>query len=134
VATVLGEVQGVDILLVALESIPDGFASNVPNLEISAFPSAWRYHTTYSDQFVFSSSGQISTVWAEAHTPDVQISLFVNCVVLKLADFLASIDIVYLGRSIAACRNILAILAETDTTYDTFVQKIVKKLDIKNSG
>jgi hypothetical protein len=53
---------------------------------------------------------------------------------LKLTDFLASVDIVYLGRTIAACRNVLAILAEADTTYDTFVQKIVKELDIKDSG
>lgn len=53
---------------------------------------------------------------------------------MKLTDFLASVDIVYLGRTIAACRNVLAILAETDTTYDTFVQKIVKELDIQNSG
>jgi hypothetical protein len=53
---------------------------------------------------------------------------------LELTDFLASVDIVYLGRAIAACRNVLAILAEADTTYDTFVQEIVKELDIKNSS
>jgi hypothetical protein len=53
---------------------------------------------------------------------------------LELADFLASVDIVDLSGSIAACRHVLAILAETDTTHHTFVQKIVKKLDIQNSG
>jgi len=53
---------------------------------------------------------------------------------LKLTDFLASVDIVYLGRAIAACGNVLAILAKAHTTYDTFVQKVVKKLDIKHSG
>ena len=53
---------------------------------------------------------------------------------MELTDFLPSVDIVYLGRAIAACRNILAILAEADTAYDTFVQKIVKELDIKNPG
>ena len=53
---------------------------------------------------------------------------------MELTDFLASVDIVYLSRAIAACRNVLAILAEADTAYDTFVQKIVKELDIKNPG
>jgi len=103
---------------VTLEGVPDCFACNVPN----------------SDQLVFGSGGQISTIWTEANAPDVQISFFIDCIILKLTDFLASVDIVYLGRAIAACGNVLAILAKAHTTYDTFVQKVVKKLDIKNSG
>jgi hypothetical protein len=135
VAAVLGEVQRIDILFMTLESVSDGFIGNVPHLKRLAYWQGARdVHQTYSDQLVFSSGGQIATVWAKADTSDVQISLFIDSVVLELADFLARADIVYLSGSIAACRHILAILAETDTTHNTFVQKIVEKLDIQNSG
>jgi hypothetical protein len=119
----------------ALEGVSDGFIRNVPHLErLVSAPQTERRLDTYADQFVFSSGGQITTIRAKAYTSDVQIPLFIYRVILELADFLASIDIVYLSGSIATRRHILAILAETHTAHDAFVQKIMKQLDIKNSG
>ena len=117
-----------------LESVSDGFTGNVPDLEILAFSSSQKCHQTYSDQLIFSSGSQVSTIWAEADASDVKVSLFIDCVVLKLTDFLTSVDIVYLCRSIATRRDVLAILTETDTAHDTFMQKVVEKLDVEDSG
>lgn len=87
---------------------------------------------TYSDQFVFRTSREVTSVRAEADTSDVQVARNIDCVVLENANLLTALHVVDLGRTIAAGGNIFAIVAESYTTHHTFVVQSVHQIDIKS--
>ena len=115
-AAILGEIKGVDILLVTGECVADLARGNVPN----------------ADQLVLSACRKILAVRAEADTSDVQVSSSVGGVVLKNADLLSSVDIENLSGSVAASGDILAIVAEANAADYTLVLQSVEEINVKN--
>jgi hypothetical protein len=116
-ATVAGEIQRVDILLVASECISDGPGGNVPD----------------SDQLVLGTSGKVSSIWTEANASDIKISNSIYWLILENANLLTGNYIKNLSWSIATSSNILSIVAESDTANNTFVLKSVNKINIKHT-
>lgn len=115
-AAILGEIKGVDILLVTGECVADLARGNVPN----------------ADQLVLSACRKILAVGAEADTSNVQVSSSVGGVVLKNADLLSSVDIENLSGSVAASGDILAIVAEANAADYTLVLQSVEEINVKN--
>lgn len=88
---------------------------------------------TYSDQFIFSTGSQVPSIRTEAHAPNVEVAHRVDRIILQDADLLAGDDIEDLSRSVAACCNILAVVAESDTAYHTLMLKGVDEVDVEHT-
>lgn len=89
---------------------------------------------TYANQLVFSTSGQVAAIGAEADTADVQIgSHIASGVVLKNTHLLTGLHVEDLGRAVASGGDILAVVAESDTAYDAFVGERVNQVDVEDS-
>jgi hypothetical protein len=73
----------------------------------------------YPDLLVFGSGCQIPTVWAEANTADIEISILVDGVILQRSNKLTGSHIVDLGRTIAAGGDVLAIRTESHAANHT---------------
>lgn len=115
-AAVLGEVEGVDVLLVTGEGVADLARGNVPD----------------ADQLVLGTCREVLAVGAEADTADVQVASSVGGIVLENADLLSSVDIEDLGRSVAASGDVLAIVAEAHAADDALVLQSVEQINVKN--
>lgn len=78
-ATVSGKVERIDLLLVAIEDIPDALLRNVPDLQNRFRDRQWRcnifrHKNTYADLFVFGAGSKILAIGTEANTSDIQIA------------------------------------------------------------
>jgi len=91
-ATVAGEVERVDVLLVACKGVADASGGNVPDLYLLALV-CQRLKITYSDQLVFRASCEISSVRTEADTSDIEISNSIHRLILQDANLLSGHDI-----------------------------------------
>lgn len=76
-SAVLGEIQRVDILLVAGELVLDGTARDIPN----------------SNDFVFGTSREVLAVGTEADAADVQIAVFGKTGVLEKGNWCSGLDV-----------------------------------------
>lgn len=114
---VAGEVEGVDVLLVAGELVLDLAALNVP----------------HADNLVFGTSGEILAVRAEAYAPDVQVTILWQASVLEVSDGVAGLDVEDLGRAVAACRNIATIKTEAYTADDALMRQVVDQVDVEHT-
>ncbi len=115
-SSISGEVEGVDILLVAWEGTLDSVGGNIPN----------------TDQLVLSTSSEVLSVWTEAHTSNVQIATSINRIILQDAKLLSSRDVEDLCTSVTTSRDIPSVSTEANTADDTLVLKRVQQVDIKN--
>lgn len=78
-ATVSRKVERIDLLLVAIEDIPDALLRDVPDLQKGFRDRQWRcnlyrHKDTYADLFVFGAGSKILAVGTEADTSDIQIA------------------------------------------------------------
>jgi hypothetical protein len=71
--------------------------------------------------FVLSTSGKESSIRAETHAPDIQVTIPINRFVLQMGHFVAGFYIKNLGTPIAASGNIFPILTKPYTTYNAIV-------------
>lgn len=116
--SIASKVERVNILLVASKGIADSTARNVPD----------------TDKLILSTGGKVFAIGAEAYATDVQITRDVSILVCKNADLLTSLHVVNLSRSVTSSSNVLAIVAESDTTHNTLMSKGVDKLDVQHAG
>lgn len=90
-------------------------------------------HIAYSNQLVFSASGQILAIGAKADTPDIQVATGVCAVVLQDTDLFSSDNIIDLGGLVASRRDILAIHTEANAAHYTLVGQGVNKVHVKHA-
>lgn len=83
----------------------DGAASNIPD----------------PDDLVFSTSGKILSVGAEADASDVEVSIFGQTTVLEMGDWVTSLDIENLRGPVATSRDPPTIQAEANTANHTLM-------------
>lgn len=90
--------------------------------------------STYSDQFILGTGGQVAAVGAEADAADVQICAHVgSVVVLENTDLLTSLNVENLGRSVAASGDVLTIVTEPHAAHNAFVAEGMDQVDIQNA-
>jgi hypothetical protein len=89
--------------------------------------------STYSDDLVLCTGGEEQAVGAEAHTPDVQVTVFGQTAILEMRNRVASVDIENLRGAVAACCHIPAVHAEAYTADDTLMRKVVDKVDVQDT-
>jgi hypothetical protein len=137
VAAVGGEVEGVDVLVVAGELVADDALVDVPYLCQTSLARLSLLCAVsceaYANDLVFSTSRQVLPVGAEAHTTNIQIAILVSVIVLEMADLRSSHDIEDLGASVAARGNRSSIVREADTAHHTLMRKIMHQLDIQTA-
>jgi hypothetical protein len=132
-ATITSEIERVNILLVTSECIPDSSRGNIPNLVLLAIFIQLIPMGTYSNQLVLSTSGKVSSIWAETNTSNVKVTDRVHRLILENTDLLSRDDIEDLSRSVAASGNILSIVAESNTANNTLMLKSVDKINIQHT-
>lgn len=86
---------------------------------------------TYSDDLVFSTGSQVSTIGAEAHTTNIQITVLAGVTILQVADLLSGINVKDLSSAVAASSNVTAVMAKADAAHDTLMSKIVHKIYVE---
>lgn len=116
-AAILGEVEGVDILLVTREGVSDLVGGDVP----------------HSDQFILCTGGKVLPIRAEADATDVQVTHGFDGVILEHADFLSSVDVEDLSGSVATGGDILSVVAEADTADYALVLQGVEEVHVENA-
>lgn len=88
---------------------------------------------TYANDLVLSAGSQVSAIGAEAHASNVQVTVLVGGVVGQVADLLTGADVENLGRPVAACSDVLAIVAETNTAHNTLMHEVVYEVDVQSA-
>lgn len=134
-AAITGEIERVNILIVTLEGVANLSLLNVPNLnQVSTGLlrlNPWRQKlNTHPNQLVLGASGKVLAIRTEAHTPNVEIPVKINALILKHANLFARGNVVDLRRPITTSRNILAVMAEPHTADHTFVLERVDQIDV----
>lgn len=89
---------------------------------------------TYSNQLVLGASSQVLAIRTEAHASDVQVAGDIHAVVLQHAQFLARLDIVDLGRSVATSSDVFPVGTEPHAADHTLMLQGVDQVDVKHSG
>ncbi len=113
------------------ESIADRPTLNVPYLaQVLAKIDELDRKETYANKLVLGSCGKVLPIGAEAHTTDIQVTRHIDILVLQDTNFLSGCYIIDLRRAVAACRNVLAVSAESDTAHNTFVYECVNQVNI----
>lgn len=132
---ITSEVERVDILLVTGKGVPDGSGGNIPNLGTVSirFDRSPTGGVTHPDQLILCTGCQESSIWTEAHASDVEIANRIHRLVLEDADLLSGNNVENLSRSVAARRNIFAIMAESDAADNTLVLEGVDQVNVKDA-
>jgi hypothetical protein len=115
--TITSEIQTIDVLLVTREGVADRPVGDIPD----------------SDELVLGTSGQVLAVGAEAHAANVEVTADVHVLILQHADLVAGLDVVDLGRSVAARGHVFAVVAEADAADDALVNQRVDELNIQHA-
>lgn len=113
--SISGKVEGVNILLVTREGIPDLPLSNIPD----------------TDKLVLSTSSEVLSIWRETDRSDVQISASIDGVVLEDADLLSSDNVENLSTSVTSSRDVLSVGREANTADNGLVLKSVEEINIE---
>lgn len=87
---------------------------------------------TYPDELVFRSGGKVSPIRTKADTSDVQVSILVHRIVLKIRHLIARNHIEYLRGPIATRGHVLSVMAESNATDDAFVWKIMDQFHVQD--
>ena len=96
-------------------------------------PDGRKGRETYANQLVFGPGREIFAVRAEADASNIKIAGYINRVILKNTQFLASLHIVDLRRPVAASCDKFAIVAEANTADHAFMGERVNKIDIEHA-
>lgn len=91
--TIASEVEGIDVLFMPRERMPDSARLDVPYLQIISVRGSvktisyrsWE-DATNPDLLILRTSCKIFTIWTEANTPNVEISIFVHRIILQFGD------------------------------------------------
>ena len=88
---------------------------------------------TNANNLVFSTSGQVLAIRAEADASDVEVTILRQAGVLQMLDLLATLDIEDLSRTVATSGNKSSITAETNTADYTLMGQVVDELDVQSA-
>jgi hypothetical protein len=88
---------------------------------------------THPDDLVFSTGREEFAVGAEAHTPDVEVSIFRQAAVLEMCDWVSGIDLEDLSRAVAASGYKAAVETEAHTAHDALVGKVVDQVNVQHT-
>lgn len=98
VATIRGEIQGVNVLLVTRELVENLLGRDIPDLKILLDGSRHDLiNATYANDLVLSTGGQVPAVRTEADASDVKVTILVGSVVGQMADLLTRDNVEDLG-------------------------------------
>ena len=89
---------------------------------------------THPNLFVLCACREVLSIGTKANTPDVQISILVNGLILQFRDLVAGGDFEYLSGSVAACCDISSVVAKSDTANNTFMSQVVDEVDIEDTA
>ena len=88
--------------------------------------------STHPDKLIFSASGKESSIFTEAHTTNVQVTILISIIILQMAHLISGINVKDLRTAIAACGNKSSIMTEADAAHYALMRKIVHQVDIKS--
>ena len=88
---------------------------------------------TYPNLFVFSASGQVLSIRAEADTADIKIAVFVDTLVLQSRNVVTSGHIKNLRGAVTARSQVLAVTTETNTADNTVMNEMVHQIHVKHT-
>jgi hypothetical protein len=90
--------------------------------------------STHPNDLVLSTSGEVSTIRTETDTSNIQITIEIGAGILQVADLLTGPHVEDLGTAIAACCDVLSVVAEANAAHNTLMGKIVNEVNFESAA